>query len=323
MKIDHPHEHTPPSDSDYQRPVMIASLVVALFMLGGKTTAFVITGSAAILSDALESVIHLFATGFAAYSMWYASRPADASHPYGHGKITYFSSGFEGALIMIAAVAIMHTAILDLVRGPDIQRLGTGLWITGGLAAVNLVLGIALVRTGKKHRSVILEANGHHVLTDMWTSVGVIAGLLLVYWTGFLWFDPVLAIIVALNILWTAFRLMRNSVRGLLETADASETERIRELLQEAVEKDVVSGFHQLRHRRINNEVWIEYHLLFPENLSVALAHDHSHRVEDAVHKLFPRDVVVVTAHLEPELHDEAHSDRRPEPLDVLGGGLS
>jgi len=304
---------------DYQRPVMIASLVIAVIMLVGKTGAYYMTGSAAILSDAMESVIHLFATGFAGYSMWYSRRPADLSHPYGHGKITYFSSGFEGALIMMAALAIMYTAIVDLITGPEIANLGIGLWVTGGLGFVNLLLGVALLRTGKKHRSVILQANGYHVLTDMWTSLGVVVGLFLVLWTGYVWIDPVIAILVAVNILWTAHGLIRDAVRGLMEKVDPVETDRIQTLLNEAVDKEVISGFHQLRHRRVNHEVWIEYHLLFPDGDTISEAHDKSHRVEDALHKLFPSDSVVVTAHLEPDEHDEAHAERRPEPQDVLG----
>jgi len=311
--------HVVLTERDFQRPVMLASLLVAVLMLVGKLTAWSITGSAAIFSDALESVIHFFATAFAGYSLWLSQQPADAEHPYGHGKVAYFSSGFEGALIAIAAISILYTAIIDLIQGPELQRLGVGLWITGGLAAVNLALGTVLVRTGKKHRSIVLQANGHHVLTDVWTSVGVLVGLGLVMLTGWLWLDPVLAILVALNILWTAFSLVRNSVHGLMEAADPQETERIRELLNEAVDKQVVEGYHQLRHRRINQEVWIEYHLLFRGGLTVDEAHDRSHRVEDALHRLFPGDKVVITAHLEPAEHDEAHQDRRPEPVDVLG----
>lgn len=316
MHLSHP-------EKDYQRPVMVASLVIAFLMLGGKTAAWYITGSAAILSDALESVVHLFATGFAAFSLWYSVQPADEQHPYGHGKVAYFSSGFEGALISIAAFSILATAIRDILRGPEIDQIGLGIIITGVLALINLVLGWTLVQTGKKHNSIVLRANGHHVLTDMWTSVGVIVGLFLVRWTGFVMLDPIVAIILALNILWTAGRLMRDSWHGLMEAADPAETRRIVTLLDEALEKNVIAGYHQLRHRRVHDRVWIEVHLLFPEALTVTEAHDASHRVEDALHELFAVDTVVFTAHLEPELHDVAHSERHPEPHDdILPRGL-
>ena len=301
---------------------MLASLAVAILMLVGKTTAWFITGSAAILSDALESVVHLFATGFAAFSLWYSDKPPDDAHPYGHGKVAYFSSGFEGALITIAALSILYTAITDIIRGPEIEQLGVGLIITGGLALVNLVLGAALVHTGKKHNSIVLRANGQHVLTDVWTSGGVVVGLLLVKITGVVLLDPIVAILLALNIMWTAGKLMRDAWHGLMETADASDTRAIIDLLNEAQGKGVIAGYHQLRHRRVHDRVWIEYHLLFSESLSIAEAHHESHRVEDALHRLFPRDQVIVTAHLEPEAHEEAHQNRHPEPVDdSLSGG--
>ena len=317
------HLHPAPSEArNYQRPVMLASLAVAILMLVGKTTAWFITGSAAILSDALESVVHLFATGFAAFSLWYSDKPPDDAHPYGHGKVAYFSSGFEGALITIAALSILYTAITDIIRGPEIEQLGVGLIITGGLALVNLVLGAALVHTGKKHNSIVLRANGQHVLTDVWTSGGVVVGLLLVKITGVVLLDPIVAIFLALNIMWTAGKLMRDAWHGLMETADASDTRAIIDLLNEAQGKGVIAGYHQLRHRRVHDRVWIEYHLLFSESLSIAEAHHESHRVEDALHRLFPRDQVIVTAHLEPEAHEEAHQNRHPEPVDdSLSGG--
>lgn len=304
-------KHT--NETDYQRPVMMASLAIAFLMLGGKTYAWLITGSAAILSDALESVVHLFATGFAAFSLWYSTRPADEEHPYGHGKVAYFSSGFEGALISIAAVSIMYTAIADIIRGPEVEQIGVGLLITGALALVNLVLGWSLVYTGKKHNSIVLRANGYHVLTDMWTSAGVIVGLFLVHLTGIVMLDPIAAIILALNIMWTAGTLMRDSWNGLMEAADPEETRRIVTLLEESLEKGVIRGYHQLRYRRVHDRIWIEVHLLFREGLSITDAHDASHRVEDALHRLFPGDRVIFTAHLEPEHHEDAHATRFPE----------
>jgi len=312
--------HVSASGKDYQRPVMIASLLVSLLMLGGKMTAYVVTGSSAILSDALESVVHLMATGFAAFSLWYSVKPADRDHPYGHGKVAYFSSGFEGGLIMIAAFSILYTAIMDMIRGPQIEQLSFGLIITGALAIVNLILGWALVHTGKKHSSIVLIANGHHVWTDMWTSFGVIIGLVLVWVTGIVWFDPIVAIILALNILWTAGKLMRNAVRGLMEEADPEETTKIVALLDEAIHAGTIGGYHQLRHRRVNDRVWVEYHLLFPESDSISQAHEKSHTVEDLLHSLFKNDHVVVTAHLEPVDHENAHSEKHPEPtIDSLG----
>lgn len=306
--------HVHPTETDYQRPVMLASLMISFLMLGGKLYAYFITGSSAILSDALESVIHLAATGFAAFSLWYSTQPPDEKHPYGHGKIAYFSSGFEGGLILIAALAIIYSAVASLIRGPEIHSIGAGLWITAALAVVNLFLGWALVHTGKKHNSFILIANGYHVFTDMWTSFGVIVGLFLVWLTGKVWLDPVLAIFLGLNILWTSKSLIKNAVSGLMEAANPEETAQIIALLNDAVETGVIRGYHQLRHRRISNQVYIEYHMTFPIEDSIQRAHDKSHGVEDAIHQLFIGDSVIVTAHLEPDLHSEAHKNRFPEP---------
>ena len=308
--------------NDLRRRVMLASLLVALLMLGGKMTAYFITGSAAIFSDAMESVIHIFATGFAAFSLWYSDRPADIDHPYGHGKVAYFSSGFEGGLIMVAALTIIYAAVVDLVQGPVLDQLGVGLWITFGLSLVNLILGTTLVRVGKRHNSIVLISNGRHVLTDMWTSVGVVGGLFLVWLTDVLWLDPIVAILVALNILMTAGRLMRQSVSGLMEYADPAESRRLIGVLNAAIATGTISGYHQLRHRRVDNQVWVEYHLLFPDEISVKEAHSLSHDVENTVHELFAGDVVVVTAHLEPERHDDAHKGAVQEPGDALSAGV-
>lgn len=297
---------------------MIASLLISVLMLVGKSVAYVMTGSVAILSDALESVIHLLATGFAAFSLWYSVRPADRGHPYGHGKIAYFSSGFEGALIMIAAILIFYTAITNLIDGPQLERLSVGLLITGGLAIVNLILGMSLVRIGKSHDSLVLIANGRHVLTDMWTSVGVLAGLTLVWATDIVWLDPVLAILVALNILWMAFSLMTQAVSGLMEQADPEDTAAIIAILEKESASGTISGFHQLRHRRVNDQLFVEYHLQFPEELSVSEAHGRSHVVQDRIHKRFGKRGIIVTAHLEPESHARAHEGRLPEPGDAL-----
>ena len=309
---------TQPERRRQRRWAMGVSLVVAVLMLGGKIAAAVVTGSAAIFSDAMESVIHLFATGFAAFSLWYAATPPDSGHPYGHGKAAYFASGVEGLLIMLAAFGILWTAVQDLLAGPDLHRLDVGLLVIGALTLVNLGLGLYLVRTGKRTNSFVLVSNGRHVLTDMWTSLGVVAGVGLVWLTGVAWLDPAVAILVALNILWTAGSLIRQSVYGLMDKADPDATQRILDVLGEAKEEDVIADFHQVRHRRTGDQVWVEYHLMFPGEMTIHEAHGHSHDVEDRVDALFPDDDVHVTAHLEPMRHDEAHPEHHSEPVDPL-----
>ncbi len=307
-----------PGGRDESTLAITASLGVAVLMLVGKLAAFFITGSTAILSDALESVIHLFATGIAAVSLWYAAQPPDPQHPYGHGKIAYFSSGFEGVLIAVAAVGILYAAVTALIAGPELEQLGLGLLITAALAAVNAVLGVALIRIGKRQNALVLVANGQHVLTDMWTSLGVLAGVGLVWATGVLWLDPVVALLVGANILWTSVRLVRGAYEGLMEKADVADTERIVECLDAARAAGRISGWHQLRHRRVNDQLWVELHLLFPPRLSLTEAHARASAVEAEVRALFPESSVLVTSHLEPETHEHA-AEETEHRHDALG----
>jgi cation diffusion facilitator family transporter len=303
---------------DPQQRAMALSLMVALVMLVGKLAAFVFTGSTAIFADAAESVIHLLTTAFVAYSLWYQQQPPDRTHPYGHGKVAYFSAGFEGGMILVAAGFIIVSAVRDLLRGPELQQLGLGLLITAGLGAVNLALGLYLVYIGRKTDSLVLRANGKHVLTDMWTSLGVVAGVALVWWTGLEWLDPLVALIVAANLLWTAAALIRESVEGLMEKADREDTERILEHLDRALKRERIVGYHQVRHRSIGSQLWIEYHLLLPDRLRLPEAHDRSNDVEEAIREAFPQRDVHVTAHLEPRHHEAAHPRGHEEPDDPL-----
>ena len=296
----------------------MASLLVSFLMLAGKVTATYLTGSTAILSDAAESVIHLFATGFAGFSLWYAATPPDPGHPYGHGKIAYFASAVEGTLILLAALGIAWTAVRDLMVGASLHRLDVGLYLIAGLTLVNLALGQYLIRTGRRTNSLVLVSNGQHVMTDMWTSLGVVVGVGLVWLTGLQWLDPVVGLLVAGNILWTASGLLRRSVYGLLDEADPEATKALLDELATAVEEDLIAGFHQVRHRRSGDQVWIEYHLMFPGDMSIHEAHARSHQVEDRVDALFPDEDAYVTAHLEPRRHDEAHPDQHREPTDPL-----
>lgn len=293
-----------------QQLAMTASLVVAVIMLVGKLAAYRLTGSTAILSDALESVVHLAATAMAGFSLWYAAQPPDRAHPYGHGKIAYFSSGLEGALILLAAVGIVWTSVLDLVRGPEIQQIGLGLLITAVLGLINLVLGVTLVRVGKRTNALVLVANGHHVLTDMWTSLGVLVGIGLVWWTGAVWLDPVVALLVGANIVWTSGSLMRSAYSGLMETADSDATQRVLDVLDAAVAEGLIEGHHHVRHRRVNDQIWIEQHLLLADDMRLEDAHDRATVVETRQRAIFPDSRVQVTSHLEPRSHD--HPDDAP-----------
>lgn len=299
------------SDPEDARPglwVMNLSLGVGLLMLGMKLYAFFLTGSAAIFSDAAESVVHNVAVAFALYSLWYANRPADPSHPYGHEKIGYFSAGVEGSLIVLAALYIIYEAVHKWITGLAIENLNAGIWFTAAAFALNGALGGFLVWRGRRSESLIIEANGRHVLTDSWTSLGVIVGLLLARYTGWLPFDPLCAILVALNILWSGFDLMRRSVGGLMDAADPRVDAAVREVLAEEAGKYDVK-FHELKHRRAGRSVWVELHLLFPDETALWLAHAQATEIEHAIERrLGPH--VQVTTHLEPEQdHHRVHPD--------------
>jgi len=291
---------------DENRRAMYLSLVVGVLMLVGKVGAYAITGSAAILSDAAESVIHVAAVAFATFSLALSVKPADQRFRYGYERIAFFSAGFEGAMIVIAAIAIIWAAADKWLHGLTLERLGLGTLIVALAAGLNAALGFYLIRTGRRSNSIILEANGRHVLTDSWTSVGVVGGLLLVLWTGWKPFDPILAIIVALNILWSGGHLIARSVVGLMDFSDpaiASELEpRLRELA-----RDVDVAYHNVRFRHTGHRVIVELHLLFPYDMPVGEAHRRATVVEERLPSVLPYDTEVIT-HLEAqEDHEQVH----------------
>lgn len=297
---------------------MSASLAVAVLMLAGKITAYFITGSTAILSDAAESVVHIAATAFAAFSLWYSSRPADSLHPYGHGKIAYFSAGFEGAFILIAALYIVYEGVHALIAGPELQRLDWGLAITAALALINLALGLFLVYEGRKHNALILVANGKHVLTDMWTSLAVVVGVFLVWVTDILWLDPAFAIAAGLNILVSGFKLIHGAFYGLLDEANPAHTKTIVDALDQAVASGAISDFHQLRHRESNDALWVEVHILVPGDITTSEAHRRVTEVEETIHASLPRNRLVITSHIEPNHHAKHHPAGHPGLGDPL-----
>lgn len=288
------------------RYAMRLSLWVGIALMLGKTAAWWVTGSAAILSDASESVIHIIAVGFAAWSLKLSQSPASARYPFGLERISFFSAGFEGAMIVVAALLIIFEAARDLIRGPELQQIGLGTLAVAAAAAVNGLLGWHLIRTGKRTRSLILEANGQHVLTDCWTSAGVIVGLLLVLATGWTPFDPICAIVVALNILYSGAGLMLRSVRGLMDYADPATESRLRECLDTTTQAEGIA-WHGLRFRETGGRLEVHVHLLFPWRKPLGEAHGAATRVEAAIAAAFSEPVDTVT-HLEAlEDHDGVH----------------
>jgi cation diffusion facilitator family transporter len=299
-------EHSSPKEVREQRFAMTLSLATGFLMLAGKTYAYFITGSSAILSDAAESIVHVFAVGFATYSLWLSQKPADTSLPYGHDKISYFSAGMEGGLIVIAALFIIYAAVAEWLSGLALENLSTGTYYVAGAAIINTVLGSFLIWKGKKTGSIILVANGKHVFTDVWTSFGVVIGLILVMVTGWLPFDPIVAILAACNILYSGGQLIRQSVGGLMDEGDPELGASLARALEEETGARGV-GYHRLRYRTSGTSLWVDVHLLFEDGITLESAHAKATEIEAAMLKRLPVSLYF-TSHLEPaSLHDDDH----------------
>jgi cation diffusion facilitator family transporter len=276
-----------PSVADDARVRLRAGLIslgVSVVLLGAKYAAYRLTGSTAILSDALESIVNVVAAIFALGGLVFAGRPADRNHPYGHGKIEFFSAAFEGGLIAFAAVLIMYEVAQSLIRGAEIQQFGAGLSIVIAAGLVNLVLGLFLVRTGRRASSLTLVADGQHVLSDFWTSVGIVVGLVLVRLTGLVWLDPVVAALVALNLMWTGGRLVRHAAGGLLDEEDTPLLNRLLEVLDRRLGGGVIR-VHYLRAIRSGRFHHDEAHLVVPEFWSVERSHELAEQLGERVMK--------------------------------------
>jgi cation diffusion facilitator family transporter len=285
---------------------MRLSLIFGFAMLIGKLAAYFMTHSAAIFSDAAESVIHVIAVGFASFSLRLSAKPASGHFLYGYERITFFSAGFEGALIVVAAIAILCESTYEWMAGLHLQRLGSGVLLILAAGFLNAGLGYYLIRTGRRTNSLILVANGKHVLTDSWTSFGVVAGLGLVLLTHWKPFDPIIAIVVAVNILWSGGRLVWQSAVGLLDYSDPEAGKRIRERLDTiCAELDI--QYHGVRFRTTGYRHIIEVHLLFPRLTSVSDAHALATILEERLSAELGTPAEVIT-HLESlEDHAEVH----------------
>jgi cation diffusion facilitator family transporter len=296
-------------DPKLQRRAMRWSFSIGVMMFVGKGLAYLWTGSAAILSDAAESVVHIVAVGFAAYSLWLSLQPPDEKHLYGHEKISFFSAGFEGAMIIIAALFIIYESILKWISGLGIERIELGTLAIILATIVNGVLGLYLVRTGRREQSLVLLANGKHVLSDSITSLGVIIALSMVWITGWKELDPILAIAIAFHILWSGLMLVRQSFRGLMDEGDVETDQVLRRVLDEWGDSTGWQ-YHDLRHRSGGNVIWVEVHLLLTGSMTLESAHASATALEKKIEHALAGRPVVVTTHLEPiELHWQHHPE--------------
>ena len=285
-----------PATSSLKRYAWL-SIAAATATIAIKALAWWLTDSVSLLSDALESVVNLVAAVVALFVLRFAEEPADDEHAHGHEKIEYFSSGFEGALILAAAIAIAVAAFHRLLEPRPFSDLGVGLAVNSVASVLNLVVARVLLAAGKKHRSVVLEADGHHLMTDVWTSGGVLIGLVLVIITDRPWLDPIVALIVALNILVTGCRLVYGSARGLLDVSlPKEERDRIEAVL--ATFRTDGVDFHAVRTRQSGTRAFVSLHVLVPGDWSVQKGHDLVERVESAIRDLGPKTTVLT--HVEP-----------------------
>ena len=250
----------------------IVSLVAGTAILSAKFAAWAVTGSTAILADAAESVVNVVAAVLVTAGVVVAARPADADHPYGHGKVEFLSAAAEGGMILVAAILIVVQALRDLVSDPEVHRISAGILIAGGAGLGNLVLGLYLLRVGRRERSAALTADGVHVLTDVATTVGAIVALFAVQATGFAILDPLAALAIGAHILWAGWKVVRRAVGGLLDEADFDLLQSIASRLELARRSDWVE-VHQLRAWSSGATTHLDLHLVVPRYLSVEDAH--------------------------------------------------
>ncbi|MFA9476703.1 cation diffusion facilitator family transporter [Phycisphaerales bacterium AB-hyl4] len=294
----------PASNTKQAMRVARIALIAGLAITAIKFGIFFLTNSIAVLSDALESIINVVAAGIMLYSIWYGSRPVDRDHPYGHGKIEFMAVGLEGWLILVAGVLIGFEAVRRLISPAELQQLGLGLWLLGGMAVLNGALAVYVWRAGIRYRNQVLVADGKHLMTDVASTIGVFVGLLLVHYTGHQQLDSVAAILVAAAILFTSWRLLWQSFHGLMDRASPHDTQTITSILDEEIAQGHIAGYHKVRHRLSGGFHWVDMHLHVDGDMTIHQGHDLASRIEQRIqHALGQANA---TAHLEP-IEDQAN----------------
>jgi cation diffusion facilitator family transporter len=283
------------------------SIAAAIATIGLKTAAWQLTGSVGLLSDAIESSVNLAGALMALAMLSIAVMPADENHVHGHGKAEYFSSGFEGLLILLAAVGIAYAAVDRLLAPRPLEAIGIGLAVSVVAAGVNFATARTLMAAARNARSIALEADAQHLMTDVWTSAGVVTGVTLAWMTGWLWLDPAVALAVAANVVWTGWKLMQRSTAGLMDASlPSNDVKRIEQVLDSFRAQGL--EFHALRTRVAGTRSFITFHILVPGRWTVQEAHDWSERIESDLRRIVPQ--THVTTHIEPIEDPVSHLDR-------------
>lgn len=288
------------------RRFALLSIAAALATIALKTLAWWLTGSVGLLSDALEGTVNLAGATLMLAMLVVASRPPDDNHAYGYSKAEYFASGFEGTLIVIAASLIAYAAVERLIAPRPLDNVGAGLVVSAAASAINYAVARRLFAASSRYKSIALEADAQHLMTDVWTSAGVVIGVAAVALTGWLWLDPLIALAVAANIVWSGVRLVKRSLSGLLDRALPPHE---RQALQRILDRYRTQGidFHALRTRQAGARSFVSMHVLVPAQWSVAQGHDLAHQVEHDVRQALPG--VTVLTHIEPLGHPESYRD--------------
>jgi cation diffusion facilitator family transporter len=284
--------------------IAVGSVLAGVMVLALKVAAYLVTGSIALYSDALESIVNVATAIAALLALRYSAKPADANHPYGHYKAEYFSVVLEGVLIVIASLSILREAYLGIVRPSSLAAPALGLLINGAGAVINGAWGFLLIRVGRRRRSLVLVADGKHLLTDVATSAGVIVGLALAAITGIAVLDPLLAGLVAINILWSGWSLIRESVGGLMDESVSDELlSRIRKVIADSAAGALEA--HDIRTRRAGRATFIDFHLVVPGSMAVSAAH----HICDTIERALRAEVAdaLITIHVEPEEKAKHH----------------
>jgi cation diffusion facilitator family transporter len=284
----------PNKSARYYGFVSIAAAILTIVL---KLGAYLLTNSVGFLSDAMESGVNLVAAIGAVWALTYAAKPPDEEHVYGHSKAEYFSSGFEGALILVAAAGIITTAIPRLLHPEPLEQIGLGLALSIVASVINGVVAMILLKAGKRLHSITLRADAHHLLTDVWTSIGVILGLILVPITGWLIIDPLIALLVAANIIWTGIKLIQESGSALLDASIPLEDRQMINEILSAYDRNQIQ-FHALRTRIAGSRKFVSFHILVPGAWTVQQGHDLCEEIESNICKILPN--INVFTHLEP-----------------------
>ncbi|MBC9915497.1 cation diffusion facilitator family transporter [Chitinophaga varians] len=279
--------------------VILVSLIVSFILTVAKFVAYYLTHSVAILSDAMESIINVVAGGFASYSIYLSGKPKDANHPYGHGKVEFFSIGFEGAMIFFAGVLILFKAVQYFITPKELHEMSSGLWLLGSTTLANLLLGLYLIRSGRTLGSITLSGNGQHIMTDVYSSVGLMIALGVIHFTGWNWLDPAVSVLMSILILTKGYQLMRRSISGLMDETDMQVVDKVIAILSAARVPNWID-IHNMRVQQYGNNYHIDCHITMPYYLTLTEAHDEMKRVEVLVNKGFEGSEVEFFIHMDP-----------------------